>query len=310
MATLHDLRPVFRSVGIWKFSKRVWQQIGEDNVFVLASALAYSWLFSIFPFLILLLSLVPYLPDRAKDMADKKVTQWVTRALGRDAPTINDNVQFVLQRPHHGWLGVSLIVALWVASGGMAMTMSALDHCYDLKVARPWYKQRSLAILLTILVAGLVLAVFILLPVGTAVELWLKSWRTFSWLVVLGFNVARYAIAIVLMLTILAIIYYFGPNIRQRFHVFTPGGIFSLVVWLLLDFGFRIYVDRFARYDQTYGAVGGVAILLLFFYIIALVLLAGAEINSEIDYETLGVPTGSTDFTGPPKAQQNPAAGG
>jgi membrane protein len=301
MAKLHDLRPVFRSVGIWKFLKRVFQQVSEDNVFVLASALAYSWLFSIFPFLILLLSLVPYLPEKTKDMADKKVTEWVTHALGKEASIVNDNVQSVLHRRRHGWLGASLVIAIWVSSGGMAMTMAALDQCYDLKDFRPWYKQRPLAIFLTSLVAVLLLGVLLLLPVASGVELWLKSWRTFSLPIVIAFNLIRYGIAVALMLTILAIIYHFGPNIRQKFHIFTPGGIFCLVVCLLLDLLFRIYVAKYARYDQTYGTVGGAAILLLFFYIIALVLLVGAEINSEIDYEVLGVPLGTRDLRGPPR---------
>jgi membrane protein len=100
---------------------------------------------------------------------------------------------------------------------------------------------------------------------------------------------------------VLAVIYYFGPNIRQRFRLLTPGALFSAVVWILLDVVFRVYVDRYARYDQTYGTVGGAAILLLFFYLDGLVLLIGAEINSEIDFERLGVPSGSSDFTGPAK---------
>jgi membrane protein len=306
MATMHDLGPVMRMVGPWKFFKRVFQQVNEDNVFVLSSALAYSWLFSIFPFLILLLSLVPYLPKNARDIAQRDVTQWVHRALGKEASTINDNVIYVLHEPHRGWLGASLVIALWVASGGMAMTMSALDQCYDLNVFRPWYKQRPLAMLLTISVAGLVLAVFVLLPVGTAVQLWFTSWKPLSWVMEIGFTLARYALSTVLLLTILAVMYHFGPNIRQKMHIFTPGAVFTLLVCLLLDSLFRIYVDKFARYDQTYGTVGGAAILLLFFYIIALVLLIGAEINSEIDYEVYGVPLGSRDFTGPKKYQCEP----
>jgi membrane protein len=296
MASLRDLQPVVHEVGLWTLFKRVFQQCNEDNIFVLGSALAYSWLFSIFPFLILLLSLAPYLPLKAKDVAEKKTTEWVSKALGKAAPTINDNLRSLLHEPRKGWLGISLAISLWVASGGMSMTMSALDQCYDITEFRPFYKQRPIAMLLTLLVTVLVLLVFILLPVGAWVSIILRQWHELGVPLLLAFDLVRYLVAILLIISILAIIYHFGPAIRQPFQLVTPGGTFCLIVWLVLDLLFRIYIDRFAKYDQTYGTVGGAAILLFFFYIIALVLLIGAEINSEIDYAILGVPPGTKDF--------------
>jgi membrane protein len=300
MASLRDVVPVLRSYGTWAFTKRIWQQISEDGIFVWASALAYSWLFSIFPFLILLLSLVPYLPNSAKESAHRVITDFITSMLGNAAHTINDNVDSVMHQPRRGWLIVGLAVSVWVASGGMSMTMSALDKCYDVKNGRPFYKQRALAIALTIGVAICMLLIIILLPIGAAVEAWLRYRGLLTGAMAWMFDAARYALSLVLGVFVLSIIYYFGPAIRQRFQILSPGAAFSAVVWIVLDVAFRFYVDRFARYDQTYGAVGGVAILLLFFYIDGLVLLIGAEINSEIDFERLGVPEGSLDFTGKP----------
>ena len=300
MASLRDVIPVLRSYGTWAFFKRVWQQINEDGIFVWASALAYSWLFSVFPFLILLLSLVPYLPTSPKQSAHNVISEFITSMLGNAAHTINDNVDSVMQQPRRGWLIIGLAVSVWVASGGMSMTMSALDKCYDVKVGRSYIWQRTLAIALTLSVTVCVLAIIVLLPIGEAVEAWLRYRHLLSEPMAWLFNAARYALSLVLAIFVLSIIYYFGPAIRQRFQILSPGAVFSAVVWIVLDIAFRFYVDRFARYDQTYGAVGGVAILLLFFYIDGLVLLIGAEINSEIDFERLGVPEGSRDFTGLP----------
>jgi membrane protein len=103
-------------------------------------------------------------------------------------------------------------------------------------------------------------------------RLWLVLWQ-----------VTRYGLALLLLLAIVAVIYHFGPNIRQRWRFVTPGSVFTVGVWLLLGVAFRIYVDHFGRYGEMYGAVGGVIVLLFFFYLDALVLLVGAEINSEID---------------------------
>ena len=89
---------------------------------------------------------------------------------------------------------------------------------------------------------------------------------------------------------------------KQRFRVFSPGSVFTIAVWILLAFTFKWYVNAFGKdsYNRTYGTVGGVVVLLLFFYLDALVLMIGAEINSEIDYEVLGVERGCRDFTARP----------
>ncbi len=274
----------------------------EDDVLVWASALAYSWLFAIFPFLLVLLSLVPYLPERTRNSAFNTMQESVSTALGKAAPTINDQLKRVIQDRRKAVLGIGLLVSIWVASGGMAMTMAALDKCYDLKTGRPWYKLRPIAIVLTIIVAFCVILVFVLLPVGTALErwLWAKNYLPGTKSTV-AFDVARYTLATLLMIGVLALVYHFGPSIRQKFVLISPGAAFCILVWVLLDLGFRFYIDRFAQYDKTYGAVGGAAILLFFFYIDALILLVGAEINSEIDFAYLRVEPGTRDFKNVPK---------
>jgi membrane protein len=302
MASLGDFKSALRSIGWWSFLKRVVQKVSEDNILVWASALAYSWLFAIFPFLIFLLSLAPFLPEHARQSAENAVNNVVVDLLGKAAPTITDNIHYVLNVHRSGWLGVGLCVALWVASGGMAMTMYALDQCYDLKTSRPYYVQRPLALLLTIVAAACVLALIVLLPIGRGVEVWARRHQLLTMPTLIAFNVSRYILALFFSLIALVTVYHFGPAIRQKFQLLSPGAIFSIIVWFVLDQLFRMYVNRFARYDQTYGTVGGAAILLLFFYIDGLVLLIGAEINSEIDFEVLGVAPGTTDFRRPAPA--------
>jgi uncharacterized BrkB/YihY/UPF0761 family membrane protein len=96
-------------------------------------------------------------------------------------------------------------------------------------------------------------------------------------------QVTRFGLAALFMFWVVALVYHFGPNVKQRFRLLTPGSMFTVMMWTLLAIVFRVYVDTFGKYGQTYGAVGGVIILLFFFYLDALVLLVGAEINSEVD---------------------------
>jgi YihY family inner membrane protein len=381
MAQLRDVPKVLRNVGLFAFIKRVYLQMNDDQILVWAAALAYSWLFSIFPFLIFLLTLVPYLPSRYTDAAVSGISEQVYQALPENAAQATmREVHAVVDNRAQGLLSIGLLITIWVASGGMSMTMYALDKCYDVEEGRAFFYHRSLAILLTIVCATLVILVVVLMPIATAVLAWMRTvlareaedlgimpyidtaaniglilialivvlaivffvgprrgrrhtrpgvavamaafliiialaiflmkpgdvpllpWisasrQEFGSLGFIILDLVRYALALLLMLMILAIIYHFGPSIRRRFHVITPGAVFSFAVWILLILAFRFYINNFGweSYQRTYGTVGLAAILLLFFYLFGVVLLLGAEINSEIDFAIVGIPSGPTD---------------
>ena len=308
MAHLGDIPVVIRTVGAWAFIKRVWQQFLEDNLLTWAAALAYSWLFAIFPFLVFLMSLLPYLPASTKSAAEKEVQRMVYEyAPEQAADTIWKNVIEILHQRHFNWSIIGLLLAAWGASRGVNMTISALDKCYELDRGRPFIRQIGASVWLTVVVATLMLALLLILPIGSIILAWVKAHgsRYISGPLLWIWDWARYPVALILMLSVVNIIYQWGPSIRQRFNYVTPGAIFCVVVWIALAVGFRFYVQTFGKFNETYGTVGGVVILLMAFYFDALVLLLGAEINSEIDFAVLGVPRGSRDFRTPCNVTQS-----
>lgn len=305
MARLSDVRKVFRQVGVMPFLWRVVDESLEDNLLVWASALAYSWLFAIFPFFIFLLALLPHLPEPYGH-----IRQEIRRVTAAQLPAAADTMiwkaldasgnRLLNGAGLHGkMLYLSLGIALFAASSGTSMTMSALDRCYELEKGRSLIRQRFAAIILTIWVAVMMLGVMVLLPIATICKDWLirQGVPHFPGAIVL-FDIARWILSLVLMALVLCLLYYKGPAIRHRFRLFTPGAAFAMVVWVVLGLAFRLYLNFIGgkSYSQTYGTVGGVAILLLFFYIDALVLLLGAQINAEVDFEVLRVRRGSSDF--------------
>jgi len=306
MARLSDLSKIHRSVGFVRFSLRVWQEVQKDELFTWASALAYSWLFAIFPFFIFLLALVPYLPQKIKEPAPHAIRQFVRDFLPGANDTLLDNVskpvESLVQQRAKPLLFIGLIVALWSGSGGIAATMTALDKVYELERPRPIWRLRLLAIGVTIIVAGMLLGVVALLPVGTIVKYWfikishdnLSRWAP----QLIAIDVVRWIAALLLMMLVLMVIYYYGPAIKQPLRLLSPGAAFVMIVWICLGLAFRYYIHTIGgkSYAKTYGTVGGVAIMLLLFYLDALVLLVGAEINSEIDFAVLHIPRGSRDF--------------
>jgi membrane protein len=296
MARLKELPIVLRRVGWLPFSKKVWQEVNDDGVFMMASALAYAWLFAIFPFVLFLVSLLPYLPAHLTDRAEKTLHSELEKVVPHKADVLVNTIDDFMKQPQSGILSIGLLVTVWAASGGMAMTMGALDTTYDVEQRRPYYIQRPFAVLLTIIVATMILIVLVLLPLGTVARNFALLYGD-RWLADLGWSphllapillvwdIVRSLISVFLLFVVLAILYRYGPATKATFSLVSPGAIFSVVVWIVLGELFRIYIDKFGKYEKTYGAVGGVAILLLFFYIDAVVLLIGAEINSEIEAE-------------------------
>jgi len=350
MARLRDVPSVLRHCGPWTFFKRLHKEINEDNLFTWASALAYSWLFAIFPFMLFLLTLIPLLKQEWKEEAVRRINQALVQ-LPEDAYRtvqgfIKPKLDQLLYDPPKGIWTVGLLITIWAASGGMAATMAAMDKCYDVPETRPIWVHRPVAVGLTIIVATLILAVIVLIPIGTIVTNTLIDWADQTQrmlhvspmrsaapaetadaeydeeeesdeapttasaatapstreattqaaratrvvaaqsefrLFLVVWQITRFALALLLMLTVVALIYHFGPNVKQKWRLLTPGSVFTVSVWILLGVAFRQYVDRFGKYGETYGAVGGAIILLFFFYLDALVLLIGAEINSEVD---------------------------
>jgi membrane protein len=299
MASVKDFPKVAKKLGWMELGKRVWGEVNKDDVFTWGSALAYSWIFAIFPFIIFMLTLAPYLPGNVKAGAEQVITNAAARGLGADSKSpIVTSVKEVINQPQGGLLSFGLILALWGASGGMVMTMQALDKAYYVNCTRGFIKQRLIATAMTIGTALLVLSVLLLLPVGTAITEYLRDRGAIGTAAVWGINLLRYAIALGLLFLVVAVIYYFGPCIKQKWQTVTPGAIFTVVIWVVLGFAFGYYVKNFGNFNKTYGALGGAIILLLFFYINGVVLLIGAELNSVIDFVSLGAEPGKTvDFT-------------
>ena len=308
MARLRDVSVVMRKLGFWRFAGRVWGQVDEDNVFVWAAALAYSWLLAMFPFLIFLLTLLPYIPEQQKRNVLESINEFLQKLPAETSQILKGYVDEVIGRvlneKQSGLMSIGLALALWAASGGMAMTMSALDRCYDIDIPRPFYKHRPIAILLTVVTAFLMLLVVVLLPIGGLVLSWLwyhsqdllHYQLPTSLLIVL--DISRWLLGLMLLTFVLNVVYHFGCRVKQTFRFITPGALFCIISWVLLGLGFRFYVDHIAAggYNKTYGTVGGVVILMFLYYLAAIILLVGAEINSEIDYEVKHIPRGTMDF--------------
>ncbi|WP_109076493.1 MULTISPECIES: YihY/virulence factor BrkB family protein [unclassified Azospirillum] len=264
---------------------RVWDEQSKDNVSMLAAGVAYYALLAIFPAVAALVSIYGLVADPS--MIETQLNQ-LGSLLPPDALSIvSDQARKVATAPSQG-LGFGLIfgllLTLWSASRGTNSMVTALNIAYGEKETRGFLKLAMLSMGLT--VAGLlfvILAIAMIVAVPAAITIIGLQNTPIGWIA----SLARWPILAVTIMLALAVFYRYAPDRREpRWRWVTWGSAVATVVWLLGSLGFSVYVSNFGSYNETYGSVGAVVILLLWFNLTSYVVLMGAELNAEIEHQT------------------------
>jgi membrane protein len=265
-----------------ELGERTWQEIDKDEVADRAAALAYYFLFALFPTLLFLTSLLGLLP--ISGLMDRLLA-YAHQAMPGDAASIlTKTLEEIQAGARGGLLSIGALAALWAASAGMASAMNALNVAYDVQDPRSWWKRRLLAIVLTVGFSVFILVALVLIVFGPRIGEAVANWVGLGSLFTIVWNVISLPVVIALVLLGIALVYYFAPATQQHWRWVTPGSAVALVLWLAMSLGLRWYVANFADYSATYGSIGGVILLMLWLYLSGLVLLVGAEINAVIEH--------------------------
>jgi membrane protein len=262
--------------------KRTLRETQADNGLGLAAQLAYYFFLALFPALLFLIALASFLP--AGDVVGR-----VVGALQGVAPPdvlniIRSQLEQITSTRSGGILTFGIVAALWSSSAAMVAIIDALNRAYDVEDARPWWKQRLVAILLTVGVALFILVSFGLVVAGPQLAEYLASQlglgSAFEW----TWKILQWPVVFALIVTGIGLIYYVAPDVDQDYVWITPGALLATVLWLLGSLAFRIYVVNFGNYNETYGAIGGVMVLMTWLYMTGLAIVVGAEMNAEIEH--------------------------
>lgn len=268
-------------IGMGTLAKRTLKEFGADDMSSYSAALAYQALFSIFPFILFLMSMLGFLhlPQFFEWLRSQATTVLPETAAEQINPVIDQ-----LQSQDGGLLSFGILIALWTSSAGMRSLMNAMNKAYDVDEERPTWKVFLLSVVYTIGIAIVLLLIAALMIMGPQVMEWLAAQVGLQDIVVTIWTWVRLPVAIFLMMLVVALLYYVAPNVEQSFRFITPGSVVAVIVWIAASLAFGYYVQNFGNYDATYGSVGAVIVLMLFFYISSAVLLLGAEINAVIEH--------------------------
>jgi len=263
--------------------KRTVKETIADDVLNLAAQQAYYFFFALFPALLAMISIASFFP--VENLMDE-----IVRRLGQVAPPdvikiVTEQITKIAGSNAGGLLTFAFVLTLWSSSAAVMSMTTTLNAAYDITESRPWWKVRLVAVGLTVGLAVFILASMTLIIAGpglaerVANSMHLGNAFKWTWLTL------QWPLVFVLVATAIAMVYYFAPDAEQEWVWITPGSLLATGLWVVVSLGFRMYLARFDTYNvETYGTIGGVMVLLLWFYLSGVAILIGAELNAEIEH--------------------------
>lgn len=274
--------PAFRIPLTWtELIKRTVNESLEDRVLGLAAELAYYFLLALVPALVFVAAVASYFPG--------EMIEQMLRALAAVVPPdvlaiVREQLQNITHGENGGLLTFGLLMALWSSSAAIVSVTDAMNRAYDIDEGRPWWKVRLVAIGLTLGLALFVLTALTLVLVGPTLADRLADQFGLGGAFAATWKIVQWPLAFALVALAIAILNYGAPDAEQDWVWITPGAVLSTFLWLIASLGFKVYLANFADYDAIYGSLGGVIVLMLWFYISALAILFGSEMNAEIEH--------------------------
>ena len=260
------------------------REFQHDQCTDLAAALTYYAVLSLFPAVLVVVSLLGVF-GQGRRTTDAVLDIASDLAPGSTVDTLRPTIQQLVESPSAGFaLILGILTALWSASGYVGAFGRAMNRIYEVPEGRPVWKLRPLQLVLTLAGLIMVAAVGFMLAVSGPVAKAVGNAIGVGEVALTVWNICRWPVILLLVIVAVAVLYYATPNVSQpKFRWISVGAALAIVVWILASVGFGFYVANFGSYNKTYGALAGVIIFLLWLWITNLALLFGAELDAELE---------------------------
>lgn len=269
----------------WKeLGKRVWTESNNDDVWGRAAQLSYYFLLALFPLLLVMLAMLGIFADKGTQLRESLLAYLFQVMPEGAGELVRKTVDELSNSAGAGKISFGLLATLWAASNGMGAISETLNTAYNVKESRPYWKTRLVAVGLTIALAVLIVTALALLLFGFEIADSIASRAGLSGIFTITWKIVQWPIILFFILLAFNLIYYFAPDLkRQEWKWVTPGSLIGVGLWLLISFIFKSYLKYFNSYSATYGSLGALIIMMLWFYFTGLAILVGGEVNSEIE---------------------------
>jgi len=300
----------------WKeLAKRVWSEITADDIFGRAAQLSYYFLLALFPLLLFITAVLGQFAEAGSELRENLLSLLGSVVPQEAGDLIHETIDKVEEGSGGGKISFGILATLWAASNGMTAICQTLNIAYEVEETRPWWKVRLVSLGLTVALAVLILSALTLTLFGHHIADYVAASFSFGQVFTWSWKILQWPLVLLFVLVAFALIYYLAPDVKDhRWHWVSPGAIVAVTLWLLVSFGFRAYLSYFNSYNATYGSLGAVIILMLWFYLTGAAILIGGEVNSEIELATTKGDSTSTEQLGadssPAKSSSQPRAAG
>ncbi len=286
---------------VWNFEalsgrevlKKAWDRFNDHELMTRASAVAFYAMLALVPFLGLILTfavqLLPDLTGRFEssvgigDMTVEQLETTLKELFPSEAyAVVKDQIARIQGESPVGIISLGLLITIWLASSLFIAVIDAMNRIYGLRETRPFWRLRLTAIIITVVQAMLLVGSLL------AIVAWPQILRWMGWSLDAAFwaTLIQWSGVSVMVLLSFALTYYVGPDGNQKWRWITPGSLVGTVMFLVVTYGFRVYVQNFANYNKTYGSLGGVMVLLFWFWISSLILLSAVLLDQVLEEET------------------------
>ncbi len=256
-------------------------KVKRDDIFALASQLAYYLVLSFFPFLIFLITLIGFSKLNSNEVLDGLQRILPTAVFELTSTTIEE----VVNSQNTGLLGVSVILTIWSASSAFRAVTKGVNKAYNIEENRSFIKRAVIGMISVIALALTIISTLVMLVFGDLIGKFLNTVLPFEHLINFIWNILRYVIIIAMMVIVFAAIYKVTPARKIKFRNTIPGAIASTLGWLIVSLGFSFYVNNFSHYSRLYGSIWTVFVLMIWLFITSIVFMFGVELNSVLDNE-------------------------
>ena len=259
---------------------RTYHEVERNHTFQMAAALAYYFVLSLFPSLILLSAVVAYLP--VPDLFNQAINLMAHFVPPDSMGLVRKVLADVISPNRETFLSLGVLGTLWAASGGFNACIEALNLAYDVEETRPFWKTRLLALGLAFVIGTLMLLALAVMIVGPRFGEWLAAKVHLSQVFVWAWPYIHWTLSVVFTVLAVEALYYLAPNVKQRFIATLPGAVVAVAAWIGLSYLLGIYFRSFANFNRTYGTLGAAVALMVWLYWTSFAILVGAELNAEL----------------------------
>jgi len=275
--------PGFSPLPLYTVATFFFKEIGKDSLVNKASSLAYNFMLAIFPAIIFLFTLIPFIPKRIG--FQDKLMQLIMLILPADAyQAFSDTLDEIVHKQNSGLLSFGFILSLFFATNGVHSLMMAFNKSSLIIETRSWVRQRLMAIALTMTIALSVVVCITAMAIGEVVLNYLDTELKFNdKLIGYTIDLTRWALLGILYFVTISILYRYGPAHAKKWKFFSPGSWLATILAFLTIWGFSFYINNFSSYNKVYGSIGTLIVIMIWLYLNSLILLVGFELNASVD---------------------------